>query len=65
MKDKALEYIENLCLVYESSNKKDLSNTQKIIDQIYKFAHCVQESHECYDVHNDWRKELMDQNWEI
>lgn len=65
MKDKALEYIEKLCLVYENSNKKDFKNTQKIIDTIYKFAHCVQESNSCYCVHEDWRKELKKQNWEI
>ncbi len=65
MKDKALEYIENLCLLYENSDKNDRENVQKIIDDIYKYAHCVQESHSCYDVHDDWREELRNQNWEI
>jgi len=65
LKDKALEYIENYCLVYENGDKTDLENTQKIIDSIYTFAHCVQESHKCYDVHEDWRKELKEQDWSI
>jgi hypothetical protein len=65
MKDKALEYIEKLCLVYEDSNKQDLENTQRIIDNIYKFAHCVQEKHGCYNVHEGWREELKSQDWEI
>ena len=65
LKDKALEYIEKLCFVYENSNKKDLENVQKIMDNIYRFAHCCLESHSCYDVHEDWRKELEKQNWKI
>jgi len=65
MKDKALEYIEKLCYVYENGNKKDLDNTQKIIDQIYRFSHCVHKHHCCYDMHEDWRKELENQDWEI
>ena len=52
-------------LVYENGNKKDLANAQKIIDSIYRFAHCVQKSHSCYHVHDDWRKELKQQKWEI
>ncbi len=65
LKDKALEYIDKLCLLYENSNKKDLDNVQKIIDKIYRFAHCTLETHCCYHVHSDWRKELEEQNWEI
>lgn len=65
LKDKALEYIEKYCLVYENSDKTNLENTQKIIDSISRFAHCVQESHKCYDVHEDWRKELEEQDWSI
>lgn len=65
LKDKALEYIEKLCLVYENSNKKDLENIEKIMGLIYRHVHCVRKSHSCYDVHQDWRKELEDQNWEI
>ena len=65
LKDKALEYIENLCLVYENSDKKDSQNIQKLFDTIYTYAHCVQESHKCYEVHEDWRKELEKQNWKI
>lgn len=63
LKDKALEYIENLCLIYEDGNKKDLENTQKIIDSIYKFSHCVQ--NHCKNPHEDWRKELESQDWSI
>lgn len=44
LKNKALEYIEKYCLVYENSDKKDINNIQKIIDTIYRFAHCVQET---------------------
>lgn len=65
LKNKALKYIERLCYVYENGNKKDLKNTQKIIDQIYRFSHCVQEDHECYNVHDNWREELRKQDWEI
>lgn len=63
LKDKALEYIERLCLVYENGPKENLENTQKIIDQIYKFAHCVQDH--CKNPHKDWKKELQSQDWEI
>lgn len=63
LKDKALEYIEKCCLVYENSNKKDLENTQKIIDTIYRFSHCV--NGHCENLHQDWQKELEEQNWEI
>jgi len=62
MKNKALKYIDNLCLAYENGNKKDLDNTQKIIDQIYRFAHCVNEKNSCYHVHDNWRKELNEQD---
>ena len=65
LKDKSLEYIEKLCIVYENGPKEDLENTQKIIDQIYTFAHCVQEDKKCYPVHEDRRKELKQQNWHI
>lgn len=65
LKNKALEYIENLCYVYEDGNKEDLKNTQKIIEQIYTYAHCVQENHSCYASHSDWRDELKAQSWEI
>ncbi len=65
MKDKALEYIEKLCLVYENSNSKDIKNAQETISQIYRFSHCVQEKRSCYHVHENWRKELAEQNWEI
>jgi len=65
LQKQALKYIEQLCLVYENGNKKDLANAQKIIDSIYRFAHCVQKSHSCYHVHDDWRKELKQQKWEI
>lgn len=64
LKDKALEYIGKLCLVYENSDKKDLKNVQKIMDNIYQYAHCVLEKHSCYAVHEDWRKELKDQRLE-
>ncbi len=63
LKDKALEYIEKLCLVYENSNKKDLENVQKIIDNIYKFAHCTRGK--CNNPHEDWKKDLEKQDWEI
>lgn len=65
MKDKALKYIERLCLVWEDSDKTNLKNAGIIIGEIYKLAHCVQESHECYEVHKDWRKELEEMNWEM
>jgi len=65
LKNKALEYIEKLCYVYENSDKSDLKNTQNIIDSIYRYTHCVQKKHKCYDVHEDWRIELLKQNWEI
>lgn len=65
LKDKALEYIEKLCFVYENSDKTDLKNVDKIIEQIYSFAHCVQEKCKCYDAHDDWREELEKQDWEI
>jgi len=64
-KVKALKYIEKLCLVYENGDKKNVNRVQKIMDNIYKYAHCVQESHSCYDTHKNWRKELNNQNWEI
>lgn len=63
IKNKALEYIEKLCIVYENSNKKDLKNVDEIIGTIYKYAHCVQGG--CKNPHNDWKKELMQQDWEI
>jgi len=63
LKDKALEYIEKYCLVYENSDKNNLDNTQKIIDSIYRYAHCVQ-SH-CKNPHDDWKKELEEQDWSI
>ena len=65
LKDKALEYTERLCLVYENSDKTDLKNIQKIIDNIYQHVHCVQENKSCYHVHENWREELRNQNWEI
>ena len=65
LKDKAIEYIEKLCMVYENSEKKDIENTQKIIDSIYKYAHCVNKSASCYHIHDDWREQLKQENWEI
>lgn len=65
MKDKALKYIEQLCLLYENSDKNDQKNVQKIIDNIYRFAHCVRTECSCYHAHKDWRKELKKVNWEI
>ena len=65
LKDKALEYIEKSCLVFENSDKSNQANVQKIMDNIYKYAHCVQESHPCYNVHEGWREELRSQDWSI
>ena len=65
LKDKALEYTEKLCLVYENSDKQNLKNVQKIMDNIYRNVHCVQKTHSCYSVHNDWREKLANQNWKI
>ena len=65
LKDKALEYIEKLTLVYENSPKDNIENVDRIMCDIYKFAHCVRKSHSCYHVHKEWRKYLEEQNWEI
>jgi len=65
LKDKALEYIEKMCLVYENSDKSDRDIVDHIIATIYKYAHCVAESHSCYHVHDNWRKNLEEQDWEI
>lgn len=57
IKDKALEQIEQLCLLWQCSPKK-IEDAQRVIDKIYKFAHCVQEKHSCHNHHENWRKEL-------
>jgi len=63
MKDKALEYIEKLCLVYENSNKRDIKNVNKIMGSIYRFSHIANDR--CENKHLNWRKELREQDWEI
>lgn len=63
LKDKALEYIEKLCFVYENSDKTDLKNVEKIIETIYEYAHCA--LGECGNPHEDWKKELEEQDWKI
>lgn len=62
LKDKALEYIEKYCLVWENSDKS-LETSNKILETIYSFAHCVQDR--CKNPHKDWKEELRKQNWEI
>jgi len=50
----ALRSIDTLCTHIEDGMDKD-----KALDLIYKFAHCSHES-TCYDVHDDWRKDLKE-----
>ena len=64
LKDKALDQIEQLCYIWENSPKTP-EDAQKIIDQIYEFAHCVQKRHSCYHVHINWREELENSKLDI
>lgn len=52
---KMLNVIEKLCYCYENGNKKDLKNTQKIIDNIYKISHLAGN---CKNPHKNWLKEF-------
>ena len=65
LKDKALEDIEKLALLYENIDKSNIDTTDKIMQTVYKFAHCIQEQHSCYKTHENWRKELEEAHWEI
>lgn len=71
LKDKALEVIEALVSDDFSENmtmnmlhdgdigKEDSQLMARKLATIYRIAHSVN-PHSCYEVHDDWRKEMLD-----
>ena len=54
IREMALNAIETLCIQVEDGMK-----AKEALDKIYRFAHCAC-NHTCKDVHEDWRKELIE-----
>ena len=65
LRDKALYIIEHNCtpLAFDCVEASEMSKEQliKAVDKIYMWAHGACTIHSCYDVHEEWRKNVEDE----